>query len=421
MFGKNRIMNDTYKQRAMGKIPKDWKIKAISDLFFVETGTTPSTKNKDYWNKGNTIWITPADLSLLENTIFIKNSKRKVTKKGLEETNLSLLPKGSIIISTRAPVGYVAIIKYPATFNQGCKGLIPKEIKNTSTKFYYYYLLYERYKLQNLSAGSTFSELSKSLLESFKVPYFNIKEQQKITEILSTVDAGIQNVNEIIKKTERLKKGLMQNLLTKGIGHKEFKETKLGRIPKSWDLVKLGENDRIKLIMGQSPPSSSYNEKMKGLPFLQGSANFRARYPHINKYTSQPIKIAEKNDVLISVRAPVGDINITPTKLCIGRGLSAIRVNEGNNLFYFYWIQKMKNKLAAIGSGSTFKAITKNELYNFEIPILSLKEQQKIAEMISTVDKKIELQRKRKEKLERIKKSLMNDLLSGKKRVRVSK
>jgi len=190
------------------------------------------------------------------------------------------------------------------------------------------------------------------------------------------------------------------------------KQKGMDKMPKDWDSIKLGESNRIELIMGQSPPSSSYNEKRKGLPFLQGSADFGARYPYINKYTSQPMKIAEKNDVLISVRAPVGDVNIAPVKLCIGRGLAAIRVNEGNNLFYFYWIQKVKNKLAAIGTGSTFKAVTKNELYNFEIPILPLKEEQKIAEILSAVDEGIQKVDEVIKKTERLKKGLMQNLLT---------
>jgi type I restriction enzyme S subunit len=190
------------------------------------------------------------------------------------------------------------------------------------------------------------------------------------------------------------------------------KQKEMDKMPKDWQAIKLGESNRIELIMGQSPPSSSYNEKRKGLPFLQGSADFGARYPHINKYTSQPMKIAEKNDVLVSVRAPVGDVNITPVKLCIGRGLAAIRVNEGNNLFYFYWIQKVKNKLAAIGAGSTFKAVTKNELYNFEIPILPLKEEQKITEILSTVDEGIQKVDEVIRRTERIKKGLMQNLFT---------
>ena len=117
-------------------IPKEWKVKRIVDLFKIKTGTTPSTKQKEYWNNGHINWITPADMSKLNGKLFIGISERKITEKGLKETNLTLMPNRSIIISTRAPVGYVAIIEGNATFNQGCKGLIPKSIKEINPIFY---------------------------------------------------------------------------------------------------------------------------------------------------------------------------------------------------------------------------------------------------------------------------------------------
>ena len=211
----------------------------------------------------------------------------------------------------------------------------------------------------------------------------------------------------------------MQELLTKGIGHKEFKDTEIGRIPKEWEVVRLKESKEIDLIMGQSPPGKSYNKKGEGLPFIQGKAEFGNMYPSSILWTTQPTKIAEEGDILISVRAPVGDVNICPYRLCIGRGLAAIRIKEGSNIFYFYWFQKEKQRIESIGKGSTFKAITKDELSNIFIPFPSLPEQQKIAEILSTVDKRLELLRNKKEKMERVKKGLMNDLLTGKRRVKV--
>jgi len=140
-------------------------------------------------------------------------------------------------------------------------------------------------------------------------------------------------------------------------------------------------------------------------------------YPFPILWTTQPTKIAEEGDVLISVRAPVGDVNICPYRLCIGRGLAAVRIKKSSNIFYFYWFQKEKQHIENIGKGSTFKAVTKDELSNLFIPFPPLPEQQKIAEILSTVDKRLELLRAKKEKLERIKKGLMNDLLTGKRRV----
>ncbi|HAX61399.1 MAG TPA: restriction endonuclease subunit S, partial [Elusimicrobia bacterium] len=145
-------------------IPKGWGVHKTADLFEVETGTTPSTKRKDYWKNGTINWFTPADLRGLDNKIEIDNSERKITELALKDSNLTLMPAETIILSTRAPVGYVALFREAATFNQGCKGLTAKDKKQTCPKFYCYYLLNKRQALQNLSSGSTFKELAKDAL-----------------------------------------------------------------------------------------------------------------------------------------------------------------------------------------------------------------------------------------------------------------
>jgi len=199
----------------LGDVLGDWEVLKVRDVFMVETGTTPSTKKKEYWDSGSINWITPTDLSKLEEKIGIGESERKITDRALNETNLTLLPKDCIIISTRAPVGYVAVLEEESTFNQGCKGLIPINKDKTCSEFYCYYFLYKKRPLQNISGGSTFKELSKERLEEFHLPCPAFPEQEKIAGILSTVDQAIEKVGEAIEKTQRLKKGLMQELLTK--------------------------------------------------------------------------------------------------------------------------------------------------------------------------------------------------------------
>ncbi|RLG23131.1 restriction endonuclease subunit S, partial [Methanosarcinales archaeon] len=199
------IGHKEYKETPIGKIPKQWEVKKIDDLFKVETGTTPSTKEPQYWNEGNINWFTPVDLSKLNEKILIKESIRKITQKALKECNLTLMPRGSIILSTRAPVGYVAVLGKEGTFNQGCKGLLPKKEKRIYPFFYAYYLLLQKQRLENLSGGSTFKELSKNMLEKFKVPYPQLKEQQKIAEILSTVDKKLELERSRKARLERIK------------------------------------------------------------------------------------------------------------------------------------------------------------------------------------------------------------------------
>jgi type I restriction enzyme S subunit len=123
------------------------------------------------------------------------------------------MPKDSIIISTRAPVGYVAITLKESTFNQGCKGLVPKS-REILSSFYCYYLKLCKRKLENLSSGSTFKELAKERLENFLIPELALAEQHRITGILGSLDKSIEALRNRQKRLEKIKKGLMDDLLT---------------------------------------------------------------------------------------------------------------------------------------------------------------------------------------------------------------
>lgn len=182
-----------------------------------------------------------------------------------------------------------------------------------------------------------------------------------------------------------------------------------------WDTLKLGRSDISQVIMGQSPPSATYNQDSKGLPFLQGKAEFGEMYPSPIVFCSQPIKVAEPNDILVSVRAPVGDVNIAPFKCCIGRGLASIRPNTQklHNLYLYYFLRTRKQKFESLSSGSTFKAIKKEVIENFQISLPPLLEQKKIADILSTVDKALEKVDEAIEMTQRLKKGLMQELLTG--------
>jgi len=208
------IGHKEFKDTEIGRIPEEWEVKRVYDLFDVVTGTTPSTTNKKYWDGGTINWLTPTDLSKLNQTIYVNDSERKITESALKETILTLMPERSIIISTRAPVGYVAVLKKPSTFNQGCKGLIPKRYDKVLSELYYYYLLSQKHTLENLSGGSTFKELTKESLLNLSMPLPPLEEQQKIAEILSTVDKKLEILKQEKVKLERIKQWFMEELLT---------------------------------------------------------------------------------------------------------------------------------------------------------------------------------------------------------------
>jgi type I restriction enzyme S subunit len=154
-------------------------------------------------------------------------------------------------------------------------------------------------------------------------------------------------------------------------------------LPEGWRWVKLGEV--CKLIMGQSPPGSTYTDKPKGLPFFQGKADFGEYFPTVRIWCNQPIKIVEEGDILISVRAPVGPVNMNNLKCCcIGRGLAGIRCkdNVAINWFIFWYLRSIEKEIESLGSGSTFGAINRDDLENIEIPLSPIEEQKRIAAKI---------------------------------------
>ena len=170
-------------------------------------------------------------------------------------------------------------------------------------------------------------------------------------------------------------------------------------------MAKLSEISTIN--MGQSPESSTYNEKCKGLPFFQGNADFGDINPVVRIWCSEPKKIAQPNDILSSVRAPIGAMNIADVQCCIGRGLASITVNENECLEKYLWYALANNieYLNSIGTGSTFKAIGKNVLYDLDVPLPPLEIQRQIAATLDKVTHLIDLCKKQLETLDLLVKS----------------
>ncbi|GBE54612.1 type-1 restriction enzyme EcoKI specificity protein [archaeon BMS3Bbin15] len=413
------------KQTFIVELPEEWEFLKIIDLFEVKTGTTPPTKQKEFWENGDVNWITPADLNKVNGKIYIKKSHRKITDKALRDTNLNLLPKGSIILSTRAPVGYVNVLSKPSTFNQGCKGLLSRDIRTVNTEFYYYYLLTQKTYLENLSSGSTFKELSKDRLKNFHIPLPPFPEQKKIAEILSTVDDAIQKVGDAIAKTERLKKGLMQELLTNGIGHEKFKDSKVGRIPEEWEATNLGEVS-TDFISGGTPSTKNPKYWNGNIPWMTSAhINGRTIATGMKNITEEGLNnsasnVVPKNSILLATRVGIGKVAINLVDIAISQDLTGIVPNTKkiDHEFVCWFITSNPNKLKARAQGSTIKGLLRTGIEKLDIPLPPLPEQKKIAEILSTVDKKLDLEKQRKEKLERIKRGLMNDLLTGRKRVK---
>ena len=183
----------------------------------------------------------------------------------------------------------------------------------------------------------------------------------------------------------------------------------MNKLPANWKEVKLG--DIIDIIMGQSPKSQFYNKDKEGMPFLQGSSTFGHLYPSFEVYSNDIKKIAVNGSVLMSVRAPVGDLNMANTDICIGRGLCSINgKNKSLNRYIFYLLNYYKAKIVNIQTGTVFGAISKDNILNFKVSIpQSEDEQKRIASILSSFDDKIELNNKTNKILEEMAQTIFEE------------
>lgn len=205
---------DLYKETELGLVPKEWEVKSLDEIGEIISGGTPSSTVEKFWN-GKILWITPSDLSKLEIS-KINDSKRKITEIGLNNSSALLIQKDSIVISSRAPIGYCAIVTENFTTNQGCKSISLFEKNNTM--FFYYNIIKNINRIKAKGEGTTFSEISKKALEKVEFPTCQFKEQNLIAHKLQSIDQKIESEQRSLAKYQSVKAGLMQDLLSGAVG-----------------------------------------------------------------------------------------------------------------------------------------------------------------------------------------------------------
>ena len=285
---------------------------------------------------------------------------------------------------------------------------------------------------QVAAAGIRGSDLAK-----LSVPYLPIQKQRQIAQILGTFDEKIElnrQMNETLeaiagtifkswfvefdpvqaKMEGRLPTGM--DAATTTLFPSAFQDSLLGKIPKGWEVATVGEE--FNLTMGQSPPGSTYNEAGDGLPFYQGRKDFGFRYPTRRVYCNAPTRMAKKDDTLVSVRAPVGDINMVEEKCCIGRGVAAIRHKTRSRSYTYYAMQFLREDFALYeAEGTVFGAINKTGFQTLS----QLRPSDGIIEaferLVYPLDQSIENNENQSRTLSQIRDALLPKLLSGEIRV----
>ena len=281
------------------------------------------------------------------------------------------------------------------------------------------------------ATGTTRYTLSLKDFQSLEIEYpEDVKEQKAIATILSKVDEAIRATEISIKAAEKLKKSLMQNLLTgklkpDGTWRNEdefYKHDKFGNCPLGWHWGRLSEIADI--VAGQSPSGEFYNEDGIGTPMLNGPTEFTDLHPIPVQFTTKVTKLCQIGDILFTVRgSSTGRMNIADQEYCIGRGIAAIRAKEGSDIdFIYYTLVTISEKILAEakGAGTTFPNVSRGELLKKWVLIPDT-DQSEISSKIKSVDAFLKEKQKKVFAIQRLKKSLMQNLLTGKVRVDFSK
>ncbi len=310
-----------------------------------------------------------------------------------------LLKTGDIVISRAGSVGYSYLVKNPQNAVFASYLIRFKPLPVIDENYLAFFLKSPDYWkiISEEKAGIALPNVNATKLKQIQVPLPPLAEQRRIVaklEVLFTqLDAAVDSLKKAQVQLHRYRRSILKAAF-EGELTKEWREgysgelepmsvsevsdtDSLPELPDGWVWTTLEEISEI--ILGQSPPSTTYNTDRDGLPFYQGKLEFGKLYPTPRKWCTAPKKISEKGDVFISIRAPVGPTNLCPEKSAVGRGLAAIRgLNGIQPFFILYLMRRFENEIASRGTGTTFKAITGNQLKTFQIPLPPLPEQEQI-------------------------------------------
>lgn len=272
--------------------------------------------------------------------------------------------------------------------------------------------------LGNLSAQSAQPGLSIQTLSKQIIRLPSIIYQREISTVLKSLDDKIELNRRINDNLEQQAQALFKSWFVNFEPFKngQFVDSELGKIPKGWKVGYLSEIADI--IMGQSPNGSTYNENGEGIIFYQGRAEFGTRFPSIRLFTTNPTRIAPANSILISVRAPVGDINITHKECCIGRGLASAVSRTNKSAFLLYTLFSLKSDLDRFNAeGTVFGSINRKALETLKILIPTNDIISKFEAIVASMDQQILILHIESENLKILRDTLLPKLMSGERSV----
>lgn len=424
----------------LAQLPAEWSVQRIEEIGSVVSGGTPSRDVPAYWN-GRVAWVTPGELTRLDSK-HIYTTNERISEAGVANSGATLLPPGSLLVTTRATLGAAAINQTPIATNQGFKSVV---FRNGHISDYYYHWTRKlKVELERRASGTTFAEISGSEFKSIEVPVPPAAEQAAIACILDTLDTQIEQTKALIAKLEQVKEGLLDDLLTRGVDENgelrpsaeeapdQFGAFESGVLPRTWAVIPLG--DCAEIVSGITLGSKPAQSTGVLVPYLR-VANVQdgridltdLKYIRVSPAELQLLRL-QPGDVLMNEGGDFdklgrGAVWCGQVSDCIHQNhvfrvrtdssrlhpefLAAYAASQAGKRF-FVRASKQSTNLASINS---------TQLKAMPVPVAPMAEQQMIVEKIRSMNDAIRLQQEASDTLALFKSGLMDDLLTGRVRV----
>ena len=370
------------------KFDNEWFSKKLDLVSKVTMGQSPDSKN--YTDNPNDYILVQGNADMQNGRVVPRVWTTQITK---------LAEKGDLILSVRAPVGDIGTTDYPVVLGRGVAA-----IRGNDFLFYLLTRMKQTNYWSKFSTGSTFESINSSDIKSAEICLPGQEEQSAIGSFFRTLDDLLASYKDNLANYQSLKATMLSKMFPKA--GQTVPEIRLDGFEGEWENKILSEVTNI--TMGQSPKSENYTDNPNDYILVQGNADIKDKQVVPRLWTTEVTKTAEIGDIILTVRAPVGDIGKTDYNVVIGRGVAAIKGND----FIFYTLEKMKltgfwNRFS---TGSTFESISSNDIKEAIIQIPTLKEQQAIGSYFSNLDNLINSYQEKISQLETLKKKLLQDM-----------
>ncbi len=398
-----------------------WKIKRIEEIAKTTSGGTPSRTKKEFYN-GEVLWVKSGELD--DN--YIIDTEEKITQNAIKNSSAKLFPKETILMAMYgATVGKTAILKKEATTNQAVCGILPNE-DNFNNEFLRFQLIFKREDFLKQRYGGAQPNISQTIIKTFEVILPPLPEQRKIAHVLSTVQKAIEQQDNLIRTTTELKKALMQKLFTEGTRGEHQKETEIGLVPESWEVVKIEklilktkirypgkEPDKEFIYVDVSSVSNEFFRIENTSKILGKEAPSRAR------------KIIQDGDLIFATVRPtlkrIAKISQDYHNQICSTGYCVIKPDP-DKLIQEYLYQYLQTdffieKIEKLQRGASYPAVRDSDVKGIYIPLPKLTEQKEIGITLNILDQRNNILISKKQTLTALFKTLLHELMTGQRRV----